>query len=341
MPNSLAEMTDTNLPAFGICGWSGSGKTMLIEELAHRLTSRGLKIAAIKHASHGFDVAGAEKDSNRCFRGGADILLTGPGGSYFWSHKAESLVETIRRLAPEYDLILVEGFKSVPLPRKVWLGDACPPEAGPFTCTLGSNVDRVGIVLKMVLDWLDHLAISTPVYAGILFGGASSRMGEPKHLIYHEGITWLERASQALDPAVNQTVLLGRGEIPASLKSLVVLPDIKDKQGPLAGMLAAMRWHPRASWLFVACDLPNISTDAIRWLLSMRMPGVWATMPRLGAEGVEPLLAHYDYRARPLLEFCLRPSEIAQMPQVRQPVPPAEIAEAWINANTPADRACI
>ena len=331
-------MTDTHLPAFGICGFSGSGKTSLIAELASRLNSRGLKIAVIKHAPHGFDVAGADKDSDRCFRGGADILLAGQGGSLFWIHKTESLIENLARLAPEYDLILVEGFKSVPLPRKVWLGNSCPPEVGSVTCTLAPNVDRIGIAMNMVTDWLDHLATSTPVCAGILFGGASTRMGEPKHLIRRKGITSLEHAVKALAPAVQEVILLGSGEIPTPLKSLVVLPDVKDKQGPLAGMLAAMRWNPLASWLFAACDLPNLSTEAIRWLLSIRTAGVWATMPRLqGAVGVEPLLAHYDYRARLPLEHCLRPSEIAQMPQVRQPTPPAEIAQAWLNVNTPAD----
>jgi len=333
-------MTNTDLPAFGICGWSGSGKTLLIEELARRLTSRGLRIAVIKHASHGFDVASPEKDSNRCFRSGADILMAGPGENLFWVHKAVGLINNLWRLVPEYDLILVEGFKSVPLPRKVWLGDSCPPEVGPITCTLSTSVDRVGIVMKMATDWLDHVAISTPVFAGILFGGASSRMGEPKHLICRNGITWLEHTARALNPVAHQVVLLGNGKIPPSLKSLPVLPDVKDKQGPLAGMLAAMRWHPRVSWLFVACDLCNVSTDAIRWLLSMRTPGVWATMPRLpGSKGVEPLLAHYDYRARLLLEGCNGPYEIAQMPHVRQPAPPSELADSWVNMNTPADRA--
>jgi molybdopterin-guanine dinucleotide biosynthesis protein MobB len=331
-------MTNANLPAFGICGWGGSGKTLLIYELARRLTLRGLKIAVIKHAPHGVDKAGDEKDSNHCFRGGADVLLAGQGESLFLLHNEESLVENLRKLAPEYDLILVEGFKSVPLPRKVWLGDSCPPEVGPVTCTLAPIVDRIEIVINMVEDWLDHLAISTPVCAGILFGGASTRMGEPKHLMRHKGITSLEHAVKALAPAVNEVILLGHGEVPTPLKSLIVLPDVEDKQGPLAGMLAAMRWNPRASWLFAACDLPNISTEAVRWLLSMRTPGVWATMPRLpGSVGVEPLLAHYDYRARVLLEHCFRPAEIAQLPQVRQPAPPEGLAQAWINVNTPAD----
>jgi molybdopterin-guanine dinucleotide biosynthesis protein A len=219
-------------------------------------------------------------------------------------------------------------------------GDVCPPEASPVVATLGRDEDRAGIVMRLLDDWLAALAKSTLVCAGMLFGGGSTRMGEPKHLLHAGGVTWLERAAQTIAPFVEQVVLLGGGEIPAGLRSLAVLPDVVDKRGPLAGMLAAMRWRPWATWLFAACDLPDLSADAVRWLLGTRAPGVWATLPRLsGAEGVEPLLAHYDFRAAPLLENCRAPSELTRLSQVLTPAPPAEIADAWRNVNTPAELA--
>ena len=332
------------LPVLGVCGWSGSGKTALVEELARRLTARRLAVAVVKHDAHGFDVDRKGKDSDRFFRAGADVVLTGPEESFCRLHRADELHALLRHLAPRYDVILVEGHKSTPLPRKVWLmkdaGDVCPPEAAPVVVSLGRNEDRAGIVMRLLDDWLPVLAKSTPVCAGILFGGGSTRMGEPKHLLRSGGVTWLERATQTVAPFVEQVVLLGGGEIPASLRSLPVLPDVLDKQGPLAGMLAAMRWRPWATWLFAACDLPDLSADAVRWLLDTRAPGVWATLPRLpGADGVEPLLAHYDFRAAPLLENCRAPSELARLPQVITSAPPPEIAAAWRNVNTPSELA--
>ncbi|MBI5688425.1 MAG: molybdopterin-guanine dinucleotide biosynthesis protein B [Verrucomicrobia bacterium] len=328
------------LPVLGVCGWSGSGKTMLVEELARRLVARRLAVAVVKHDAHGFDVDREGKDSDRFFRAGADAVLIGLQEGFCRFHHAHELPTLLHRLAPRYDVILVEGHKSTPLPRKVWLmkdgGDACPPEASPVVMSLGRDEDRVGIVMRMLDDWLPTLAKSTPVCAGILFGGSSTRMGEPKHLLRAGGIAWLERTAQTIAPFVEQVVLLGGGEVPASLRSLPALPDVSDKRGPLAGMLAAMRWRPWATWLFAACDLPRLSADAVRWLLGTRAPGVWAALPRLpGAAGVEPLLAHYDFRAAPLLENCRAPSELAHLPQVLTPVPPAEIADAWRNVNTP------
>jgi molybdopterin-guanine dinucleotide biosynthesis protein A len=113
----------------------------------------------------------------------------------------------------------------------------------------------------------------------------------------------------------------------------------------MAGLLAAMRWAPRASWLVSACDLPGLRLEALEWLLSTRAPGVWATLPRLpGRQGVEPLLAHYDFRALGPLEALAAqgrysPSLLADHPKVASPGPPADLAPAWENVNTPDDLA--
>ena len=121
----------------------------------------------------------------------------------------------------------------------------------------------------------------------------------------------------------------------------LMVPEVTT--GPISGILSAMRWAPGASWLVSACDLPNVSTDALRWLLSTRAPGVWATIPKLsGRENVEPLLAHYDFRARTLIEQMLcegrrGPSHLARCDKVITPAPPDEIAPAWENFNTPDD----
>jgi len=187
--------------------------------------------------------------------------------------------------------------------------------------------------------------LSAPVFGCVLIGGASMRMGTPKHLLLKDGKTWLERTAECLRPLTRQIVIAGTGDVPEPLGELIRLPDAADARGPMSGILAAMRWAPRVSWLVAACDLPDLTTDALRWLLSTRRPGVWATLPRLEPSGfVEPLPAHYDFRCRPLLEdlagresFALH--ELASHPKVASPVVPAHLAPAWRNANTPEDLA--
>jgi len=165
-------------------------------------------------------------------------------------------------------------------------------------------------------------------------------MGRPKHLLVKDGQTWLERTAELLRPRAREVVIAGAGEVPGSLARCPRLPDAPEVQGPMAGVLSAMRWAPWASWLVAACDLPDLSAGALSWLLAGRAPGVWATLPRLtGAPGVEPLLAHYDFRARALIEKLAgrgqwRLSEIAASAKVITPPPPPELAGAWRNVNS-------
>jgi len=107
-------------------------------------------------------------------------------------------------------------------------------------------------------------------------------------------------------------------------------------------MLAATRWRPLTSWLFLPCDLPLFTGESVRWLLDSRKPGVWAILPRLPeAPGIEPLLAYYDFRAATLLENASRPAELAMEDHVVTPVIPKHLQEFWKNVNTPEDLAAI
>ncbi len=336
------------LPIFGICGWSGSGKTTLIEQIIPQLLAEGLAVAVVKHDAHGIDVDKPGKDSDRFFRAGADVLLDGPGQQLLRRHPTDSdrLAPALAELAGRYDLILVEGHKGTPLP-KIWLlgeGETAPPEdVENVIAAVARDDDRPSVVRPMVTDLLAQRWRATPVFGCVLIGGKSSRMGEPKHLINKDGKTWLARTVGLLEEVCQTVIISGPGDVPQELSHLPRLPDVPDVRGPMAGVLAAMRWAPGASWLAVACDLKDMSADALRWLLADRKPGVWATVPRVArCGGVEPLLAHYDFRSRRLLEelagegnFSL--SAIAGNPKSASPSVPAELAAAWTNVNTPAD----
>jgi len=163
-------------------------------------------------------------------------------------------------------------------------------------------------------------------------------MGQPKHLIEEHGETWLHKTVAAVRDHVEQVVILGGGNIPVDLRSLPVLPDVEDAEGPLRGMLAAMRWAPYTGWVFVACDQPCVSAAAIEWLLAHRRPGVRAVMPVLpGKSGSEPLLAYYDFRMTSALEQVRRPRDLVRIAGVETPLVPLELARAWRNVNAPAD----
>lgn len=189
---------------------------------------------------------------------------------------------------------------------------------------------------------MDQLVQQTPVWGCILIGGKSSRMGRPKHLIEDEkNITWLERTAGILRPLVDGLVVSGAGLLPEKLQDLVRLADIPGVVGPLTGVLAACRWQPTVSWMFVACDMPHITPEAIQWLLSERRAGCWGRVPRLDERRhCEPLLARYDFRAGHLFEEQLyngnlRIGAAAAHPKIENPVIPAALRFGWQNINTP------
>ena len=56
-----------------------------------------------------------------------------------------------------------------------------------------------------------------PVWGCVLIGGRSRRMGRPKHLIEAGGCSWLERTVTLLGHCVEQVVIAGPGDVPATL----------------------------------------------------------------------------------------------------------------------------
>ncbi|MCP4375376.1 MAG: molybdopterin-guanine dinucleotide biosynthesis protein B [bacterium] len=335
-----------HLPILGICGWSGSGKTTLIEQVVPGLIAGGLKVAILKHDAHGLDVDRPGKDSDRFFNTGADVLAHGPDQIFFRSHhNGTELPELLAPLADRYDLVLVEGHKRSDIP-KVWLlGDdeAAPPsEAGVPLIVLSRDADRPAAVKPLIDKFLSDRLAAEPLYGCVLIGGKSVRMGRPKHLIETDGQTWLARTIGYFEQVTSQVVISGDGDVPDELSNYVRLPDAPDAAGPMSGLLAMMRWAPRASWLVAACDLPGLTGDAIAWLASTPAPGKWATMPKVGTKGTEPLLAYYNFRFRTLLETQAasgnyRLNDLAKNPEVATPPVPEKLAKAWHNANSPQD----
>ncbi len=333
-------------PVFCISGYSGSGKTTVVEPVIQKLCARGLKVGVVKHDVHGLNIDCEGKDSDRFFKAGADVFIRGPEQAFFRTHRRGDLElnTLLRHIGPYYDLIIAEGHKTTPIPYKVWLcgedGASPPPETTGVQRVLKRDEDRVQIVMDMIDAWLPDAWRKSPVYAGILIGGESSRFGKPKHLQVIGGKTWVERTIEIVRPYVDGIAILGAGEVPTSLRPLPVLCDIPGRRGPLAGMLAATRWMPLASWLFLPCDLPLLSDDAVRWLLDQRRPGSWAVLPQLtNAPSPEPLLAYYDFRVFSHLESVRRPVDMAVIDNVSVPVVPQELQKSWKNVNTEEDLA--
>ena len=105
----------------GIAGFSGSGKTTLIEKLIPVLVREGVRVSLIKHAHHEFDVDQPGKDSYRHRHAGCAEVLISSSKRWALMHELRgaaepSLQEQLKHLSP-CDLVIVEGYKSEPIPK--------------------------------------------------------------------------------------------------------------------------------------------------------------------------------------------------------------------------------
>ena len=296
-------------PVLAVCGFSGAGKTTLLESAIPRLTARGLAVAVVKHDAHGFAVDRPGKDSDRLFRAGATIILSGQQEQFERRAGAAtlSLGATLARLGCDHDLVLVEGHKDTPLP-KLWLGKAealaAPVGVANIVATLAWNSDRLAAFLDYIDAWLPVTWNARPLYGGLLIGGNSSRMGSPKQLLRIGGRPLAAIAAAALGAGlgVDRTVVLGAGGLPEGMLELGRLPDPPGFAGPGAGLIAAHRWAPEAAWIVAACDHPWLRPEHIAWLAGQRKPGRWAVIPKQCDGHACPTLALYEPQALESLE---------------------------------------
>jgi len=105
----------------GVVGYSDSGKTTLLEQLADLLADRG-RVATIKHL-HEFDVDTDGKDTARHRAAGADRTYGVMDDSeWFATGSDRTLQSTLEDIAPKFDYVLVEGFSGAAIPQVV-IGD--------------------------------------------------------------------------------------------------------------------------------------------------------------------------------------------------------------------------
>jgi len=245
-------------------------------------------------------------------------------------------------LARQYDLVLVDGKVNFPLQKIIYGNDDGESRTDLFW---REDAQRsTDIFLDELLVRLTSLLKMAPVWACILIGGKSSRMGQPKHLIDQNngaGESWLEKTVERVSSKVDGVVLSGGGDVPEALSALPRLPDIPGVDGPLSGLLPAFRWNPLSAWVFIACDMPLISEAAVQWLIAGRRAGSWGRVPRFAdAEYCEPLFALYEPRAAQFFEELLlvnqlRIGQVGRHFKIDNPVIPDPLSNAWRNVNTP------
>ncbi len=144
--------------AVAFTGPSNSGKTTLILKVARKLINEHKKeVAIIKHDPSDkarFDVEG--KDSYKFSDTGAEVIVTSPRRTTYFSKRNKELDEMIR-LFDKFDILLVEGLKNLPLPRISIFRNSLDSDYFPYMNALAvdDSIDTKEYELPKDVDILD------------------------------------------------------------------------------------------------------------------------------------------------------------------------------------------
>ncbi|MCD6461210.1 MAG: molybdopterin-guanine dinucleotide biosynthesis protein MobB [Thermoplasmata archaeon] len=153
---------------FSVCGPSGSGKTTLIEQLLKHLA--GYRICVVKDAPRHGDIEkapggdGKAKDTLRYRLSGASVaaLSTGETGVLTFNRRldVDEWLSVLQSLGP-WDLILMEGFKSSPVPKiavgKIAAGGREAGVACENVVLFHDNVEETAEFLRVQIEtWKKH-----------------------------------------------------------------------------------------------------------------------------------------------------------------------------------------
>ncbi len=139
----------------------------------------------------------------------------------------------------------------------------------------------------------------------VLVGGRSSRMGRDKALLPFRGEPLACSVARQVELAAGSVVLVGDPDLYGSLR-YPVIPDAFPGEGPLSGILTALR-HTSSEWnLVVACDMPELTADFLSNLLAVAEVRQTTVVPQGPSGRLEPLCIVWRRSALPAVEAAFQ-----------------------------------
>jgi molybdopterin-guanine dinucleotide biosynthesis protein A len=130
-------------------------------------------------------------------------------------------------------------------------------------------------------------------------------MGRNKALLPFRGATLAEHVASQVRAAAGGVTLVGTLETDSPL-GIRMIPDDLPGEGPLGGIVTALRDSASESNLILACDLPAVSAQFLLQLLDeAEAHATGVLLPAGGGGHLEPLCAVWNRGTLPALEAAL------------------------------------
>ena len=140
--------------------------------------------------------------------------------------------------------------------------------------------------------------------AVILAGGKSSRMGFDKQLLNVEGLNITDYIIESLKPIFKNIIVVTNKPSLYKDKDIIITGDYYKGYGPLGGIHAGLLKSKSLYNYFVACDMPYISIDYIKYMMKRINENNYETDAVITKFGdwIEPFNAFYSKRLIPHIE---------------------------------------
>ena len=139
----------------------------------------------------------------------------------------------------------------------------------------------------------------------ILAGGQSRRFGSNKALALLDGKPLIKHVAEILSAIFTDSLLVTNTPEQYDFLNIPMIEDQFNDMGPLAGIHAALLQIITPHAFVVACDMPYLSAELIRYLCASYDQEYDVIIPWT-QKGQEPLCGLYHKKSLPIIESCLK-----------------------------------
>ncbi|MEE9257924.1 MAG: molybdopterin-guanine dinucleotide biosynthesis protein B [Nitrospinaceae bacterium] len=353
-------------PFLCFAGYSGVGKTTLLEGLIKRFKTEDIQVGYYKHDAHRFTMDKEGKDTFRTSHAGAGIVAINDPRHFSVVADNDFKQRTIIHALEQCDCILIEGYKQSPYNKIVFL-DAegnlpIDPDTPGIKAIVHQGTVNEGSLLKQSgvpryhRDAVNDIyafvrahfkSCASPLYGAIFVGGQSKRMGQPKFALSYNGKPEGERMVDVLEKFCENIFVSSRADLDMRdigfLDKATRIDDEHTGLGPVGGLSTLMGRHPDKAWMIVPCDMPFLTEKNFENIVRERDPLRYGTCyVQKGRLGFEPMCAIYEPKfITPLYEAMSRQelslSRIISDLPFKQVRIPEEDRHHFMNINTPEE----
>lgn len=142
--------------------------------------------------------------------------------------------------------------------------------------------------------------------AVILAGGKSSRMGFDKQFLKINEVRIMEKLIQELKKEFHDIIVVTNKQQEYKENGFRVVSDEVKEIGPLSGIHIGLKESKSKYVYFIACDMPNINLDYIRYMKKLLFDNKYDACVAKKDDRIEPFNSFYSTDILPKIENLIK-----------------------------------